>query len=193
MKVIFKTKDMSLVKSNYFEIGKKAPNFKLMNTENNTIVNLAELKGKNGTAIFFICNHCPFVVHINNELVKIANHYLKNGIKFIAISSNDIDYYPQDAPKFMRQVAINLNYPFPYLFDDNQKVAKAYNATCTPDLYLFNKDLKSVYHGQLDDSRPGNGIPITGKDFRNAIDCLLKNKVNNSQQIPSIGCSIKWK
>jgi len=184
---------MSLVESNHFKIGKKAPHFKLTNTINDEISELAELKGENGTAIFFICNHCPFVIHINNELVAMANHYIKKGINFIAISSNDINYYPQDGPKFMKQVALNLNYPFPYLYDESQEVAKAYDATCTPDIYLFDKDLKSVYHGQLDSSRPGNGIPVTGNDFRNAIDYLLKNKVDPNPTIPSIGCSIKWK
>ena len=184
---------MSLVKSNHFEVGKKAPEFKLINTVDNKINELSELKGKNGTAIFFICNHCPFVIHINKELVAIANSYLKKGINFIAISSNDISYYPQDGPKYMKQVALNLKYPFPYLFDEHQEVAKAYDATCTPDLYLFDENLESVYHGQLDNSRPGNGIQVTGNDFRNALDFLLEKKVNNNKPTPSIGCSIKWK
>lgn len=184
---------MSLINSNHFEVGKKAPDFKLINSVDNKINELSELKGENGTAIFFICNHCPFVIHINKELVAMANSYLKKGINFIAISSNDTSYYSQDGPEYMKQVALNLKYPFPYLFDENQDVAKAYDATCTPDLYLFDENLKSVYHGQLDNSRPGNGIPVTGNDFRNAIDFLLANEVNNNKPIQSIGCSIKWK
>lgn len=184
---------MSLVESSYFKQGEKAPDFKLINTVNNKVEELSQLKGEKGTAIFFICNHCPFVIHINKELVAIANDYLRKGINFIAISSNDANYYPQDGPKQMKQVALDLNYPFPYLYDENQEVAKAYDTTCSPDLYLFDKDLKSVYHGQLDNSRPGSGIAITGNDFRNAIDCLLENKVNTNNQKPSIGCSIKWK
>jgi peroxiredoxin len=185
--------NMSLVESKDFEKGKKAPDFKLINAVTNKINELSELKGENGTAIFFICNHCPFVIHINNELVAMANKYIEKGINFIAISSNDINYYPQDAPEYMKQVALNLNYPFPYLFDESQEVAKAYDATCTPDLYLFDENLESVYHGQLDNSRPGNGVPVTGSDFRTAMDYLLENKVNNNATIPSIGCSIKWK
>lgn len=184
---------MSLTISNPFTIGKVAPNFKLVNTINSSFIELNKYKGEKGTAIFFICNHCPFVIHINKALVKMANDYEQKGIHFIAISSNDVENYPQDNPELMKKVAKDLQYPFPYLYDKTQKVAKAYNAACTPDLYLFNKDLKAVYHGQLDDSRPNNGIAATGKDFRNALDCLLQNKANINVQKPSIGCNIKWK
>ena len=183
---------MALTESNDFTVGKIAPDFKLPNTVDNKTYELNHLKGKNGTAILFICNHCPFVVHINNELVKMANEYIKKGINFIAISSNDVNYYPQDGPTKMKQVAENLNYPFPYLYDESQEVAKAYDAVCTPDLYLFDSELKSVYHGQLDSSRPGSGIPVTGKDFRIAMDLLLEGKVNTETPKPSIGCGIKW-
>lgn len=184
---------MSLTASKNFETGKEAPDFKLPNTTDDQYYELNELKGKKGTALFFICNHCPFVVHVNKELIKIANEYLPKGVAFIAISSNDSNYYPQDGPFYMKQVAQNLGYPFPYLYDETQLVATAYNAACTPDFYLFDSDLKAVYHGQLDDSRPGNGQPVSGKDFRNALDLVLNNTVNNSKQKPSIGCSIKWK
>ncbi len=183
---------MSLIKSSHFEIGKKAPDFELFNTVTLQMDSLNKLKGKKGTAILFICNHCPFVVHINKELIKLANDYKEQKINFIAISSNDVNFYPQDSPELMKQVATDLEYPFPYLYDKSQDVAKAYNAVCTPDLYLFDKNLKNVYHGQLDDSRPGNGIPLTGKDFRNAIKNLLKKTKNATFQKPSIGCSIKW-
>jgi hypothetical protein len=141
----------------------------------------------------FICNHCPFVIHVNDELVKMANEYQQKGIHFIAISSNEIENYPQDAPKFMKEVATKLNYPFPYLFDETQEVAKNYDAACTPDFYVFDADLKSVYHGQLDDSRPGNGKPVTGKDLRNSLDILLNKNSALEHQKPSVGCGIKWK
>lgn len=184
---------MSLVESKYFETGKKAPDFSLLDVASNQKKTLNNLKGEHGTVIMFICNHCPFVVHVNNELVKLANDYLIKGINFIAISSNDVNYYPQDGPVYMKQVATKLNYPFPYLFDESQEVAKAYDASCTPDFYLFDSDLKSVYHGQLDNSRPGNRIPVTGFDMRNAMDLLLNKERNTNLQKPSIGCSIKWK
>lgn len=184
---------MALVGSNIFENGKIAPDFSLIDTITDSVKNLKELKGRNGTIIMFICNHCPFVIHVNNELVKLANDFIPKGINFIAISSNDVNYYMQDGPNYMKRVALHLKYPFPYLYDESQKVAKAYNAACTPDFYLFDSNLKSVYHGQLDDSRPGNGIPVNGKDLRLAIANVLENKKNSETQKPSIGCSIKWK
>ncbi|QOD60360.1 thioredoxin family protein [Polaribacter haliotis] len=184
---------MALTESNNFSIGAKAPDFTLRNTVNDKMVSLTEVKGAKGTVIMFICNHCPFVIHVNAELVKMANEYQQKGIGFIAISSNDIENYPQDAPKYMKQVAEKQNYPFPYLFDETQEIAKAYDAACTPDFYVFDKNLESVYHGQLDNSRPNNGVPITGKDIRNALDNLLENKVVIENQKPSVGCGIKWK
>lgn len=184
---------MSLVKSKNIELGKKAPEFGLLDVVNNQNKELTNLKGEVGTLIMFICNHCPFVIHVNNELVKMGNDYISKGINFVAISSNDIAYYPQDGPSYMKQIATKLNYPFPYLYDDSQKVAKLYDAVCTPDFYLFDDDLKLVYHGQLDKSRPGNGIPVTGFEMRNAMDLLLKKELNTNLQQPSIGCSIKWK
>lgn len=184
---------MSLIESNSFAIGTKAPNFKLPNTVDNKDYELNQLKGEKGTALFFICNHCPFVIHINQELVRMANEYKEKGINFIAISSNDSVFYPQDGPDQMKRAAEQLGYPFPYLFDESQEVAKSYNAACTPDFYLFDSELKSVYHGQLDNSRPGNGIFVTGKDFRSAMDLLLINKISQDKPQPSIGCSIKWK
>ncbi|MCH2033016.1 MAG: thioredoxin family protein [Tenacibaculum sp.] len=184
---------MALTESKNLSIGTIAPNFELLNTRDNKTVNLSEVKGLKGTAIFFICNHCPFVVHVNEELIKLANDYYKKGISFIAISSNDANKYPQDGPEKMKTHAEKVGYPFPYLFDETQEVAKAYDAACTPDLYLFDDELKLVYHGQLDDSRPGNEKPLTGKDFRNAINNLLDQKFPIENQKPSIGCNIKWK
>lgn len=183
---------MALTASNPFPAGTIAPDFKLLDTISNEFKSLKDLKGTNGTAVFFICNHCPFVIHVNEELIRLANDYNSKSIGFIAISSNNIIAYPQDGPDKMKETAINLGFPFPYLFDATQEVARAYDATCTPDLYLFDSELKAVYHGQLDDSRPGNGIPVTGSDFRNAIDCLIEGIDNPSLQKPSIGCGIKW-
>ncbi len=184
---------MALVESNNFEIGKLAPDFTLLDAISNSKLSLNELKDEKGTVIMFICNHCPFVIHVNHGLVKLANDYLSKGIGFIAISSNDVIHYPQDGLIYMKKVASNLNYPFPYLFDETQIVAKEYDAACTPDFYVFDESLKSVYHGQLDNSRPGNGIPVTGNDIRNAIDKLLSNEENFELQKPSMGCGIKWK
>lgn len=141
----------------------------------------------------FICNHCPYVKHINTELVKMANDYASKGVKLVAISSNDISAHPDDAPDKMKENAKALGYPFPYLYDENQEVAKAYDAACTPDFYLFDDALKLVYRGQLDDSRPGNNIPLNGADIRAALDSLLAGSPVSPKQRPSIGCNIKWK
>ena len=140
----------------------------------------------------FICNHCPFVIHVIDEIIKISNQYT-NEIDFIAISSNDVINYPDDAPELMKKLAIDKSFNFPYLYDENQDVAKAYDAACTPDFFLYNDEKKLIYRGQLDDSRPGNEKSVDGKDLRNALDCLIKNVKNNFPQKPSIGCNIKRK
>lgn len=184
---------MARTESNEFAIGTQAPDFKLINTVDDKSYGLNDLKGDKGTVVMFICNHCPFVIHVNEALVLMANEYQHKGIRFIAISSNDVDNYPQDAPQFMKQLAKDENYPFPYLYDETQEVAKAYDAACTPDFYVFDSNLKSVYHGQLDDSRPGNGKLVTGKDIRIALDNVLENKPALENQKPSMGCGIKWK
>ena len=184
---------MALVESNTFGIGEKASDFKLLDTASGKVRSLSDLKGKNGTVIFFICNHCPYVVHVNEGLISLANDYKELGISFIAISSNNIETHPEDGPELMKERAIELGYPFPYLYDEDQNVAKNYKAACTPDFYLFDDMLEAIYHGQLDDSRPGNNIPVTGSDMRNAIDRLLNNEEPIENPKPSIGCSIKWK
>ena len=140
----------------------------------------------------FICNHCPFVHHVIEEVVRIANDYRIQGIGIIAISSNDVVNYPQDGPELMQDFALKYRFEFPYLYDATQEVAKAYDAACTPDFYLFDNQDKLVYRGQLDDSRPGNGIPISGSDLRGAIDGVIYNRSINPNQKPSIGCNIKW-
>ena len=184
---------MANTPSNMLPLNTVAPNFSLYDTVTGKTVSLNELKGKKATVIMFICNHCPFVIHVNEELAKLATDYSPKEVGFIAISSNDVVNYPQDGPELMRSNAIQNKYTFPYLYDETQDVARAYDAACTPDLYVFDGDLKLKYRGQLDDSRPGNGIPVTAKDLRHAIDCILKNSENKNTQIPSIGCGIKWK
>ena len=184
---------MAMTPSNMLPLGTQAPNFNLLDAVTQKKLALQGLKGNKGTVIMFICNHCPFVIHVNSELVSMANEYAKKGINFIAISSNDAINYPQDSPEKMTIHAKNENYPFPYLYDEKQDIAKAYDAACTPDFYVFDSFLKLKYRGQLDNSRPGNGIKVTGKDLRIALNCLLENKENTEIQKPSIGCNIKWK
>ena len=174
-------------------LGFKAPDFSLLNVVNNNMESLVELKKENGLVVMFICNHCPFVVHVINEIVNIANDYIKKNIGFVAISSNDIINYPDDSPEKMKALAIEKSFPFSYLYDESQEIAKAYDAACTPDFSVFNKDLDCIYRGQMDGSRPGNEIPNDGKDLRKVLDYVLANKTIDFEQIPSIGCNIKWK
>jgi hypothetical protein len=141
----------------------------------------------------FICNHCPFVVHVMDELIRIGNDYKDRGIGFVAISSNDVANYPDDAPEKMKQLARSKQFPFPYLYDETQEVAKAYFAACTPDFSVFDTNDMCVYRGQLDDSRPGNSEPVNGKDLRNVLDLLITGKEVSTNQRPSLGCNIKWK
>jgi peroxiredoxin len=176
-------------------IGTVAPEFYLKDTNSTAAIYLsfADIKGEKGTLVMFICNHCPFVHHVIDEIVRIANDYRVQGIGVVAISSNDIHKFPQDAPELMTEFAFENNLEFPYLYDETQEVAKAYNAACTPDFFLFDNQDKLVYRGQLDDSRPGNGIPLSGNDLRGAIDGIIYNRIINPDQKPSLGCNIKWK
>ena len=184
---------MAQTPSNTLPLGSKATDFELMDTVTDEFMTLQECKGLNGTVIMFICNHCPFVKHVNQELVRMAKDFKSKGINFVAISSNDAEKYPQDAPDKMKEHAKNEGYIFPYLYDATQKIAKAYQAACTPDFYVFNETLSLVYHGQLDDSRPGNEKTIDGYDIRHAIKAMLDHLPVNQNQKPSIGCSIKWR
>ncbi len=174
-------------------LGKKAPEFTLPDTVTGKQISLADVKGEVATVVMFICNHCPFVKHVNAELVRLTNDYKNQKIGFVAISANDAAHYPGDAPGKMKEVALHLQYPFPYLYDETQQVAKAYGAACTPDFFIYNKDMELEYRGQLDDSRPGNEISVTGKDIRHALDCLINNQPVPVEQRPGIGCNIKWK
>ncbi|WP_310993807.1 thioredoxin family protein [Aequorivita marina] len=184
---------MANTESNMLPLGTKAPDFKLLDVVTNNPVSLKDIRGSKGTVVFFICNHCPFVKHVNEELVRLCNDYRVTGFGFVAINSNDVIKYPQDSPIKMWETARKLDYPFPYLYDETQETAKAYRAACTPDFYLFDDALKLVYRGQLDNSRPGNGIPVNGRDLREAMDNILNNNPQRKDQKPSIGCNIKWK
>ena len=184
---------MARTPSTMVALGTKAPHFILPDTVSGKDLSIENIKGEIATVLMFICNHCPFVKHVNAELVRLANDYKSKGIGFVAISSNDVVNHPEDAPGSMTQVAKQLKYPFPYLYDETQEIAKAYNAACTPDFFIYDKDLQIVYRGQLDDSRPGNEIPVTGKDIRHTLDCIINGQPVSQEQRPSIGCNIKWK
>ena len=174
-------------------LGTIAPDFELLNVIDGKTVSLKSLRSNIATVIMFICNHCPYVVHIQSKISEIARLYREKGIQFIAINSNDIKNYPHDDLTHMKQQAENQGFTFPYLYDETQDVAKAYQAACTPDFYIFDKNLACVYRGRFDDSTPGNQQPVTGKDLRNALDQIINNKPINSNQMPSLGCNIKWK
>ncbi len=184
---------MAATKTVSIDLGFKAPDFNLLDTISGEHKDLAAVKGEKGTVVMFTCNHCPFVLHVNAQLVQLAKDYMSKGIGFVAISSNDVEGYPQDRPELMTQLAAKEGYPFPYLYDETQDIAKAYKAVCTPDFSIFDADLNCVYRGQLDSSRPGNGKPVTGEDMRAALDAILAGEKVDENQFPSIGCNIKWK
>lgn len=184
---------MALTYSTMLPLGTQAPAFTLPDTVSGEILSLEDIKSNRGTVIMFICNHCPYVKHYEEELVRISTEYQKQGIAFVAISSNDVDNYPDDSPEKMKQNATQLGYPFAYFYDETQEVARAYQAQCTPEFYLFDGELKCVYRGRLDASSPGNDAPIDGADMRAALECLLNNKPISENQHPSMGCNIKWK
>lgn len=184
---------MAAVLSNMLALGTIAPEFVLPDVVSGETMSLAELKSDAATVIMFICNHCPYVKHVNKELAKLARDYQARDVAFVAISSNDVEAYPADAPEQMRLVAAEQGYTFPYLYDEDQSVAMAYQAACTPDFYIFDADMKLAYRGQLDDARPRNDVPVTGKDVRAALEAILAGEPVLAEQRPSIGCNIKWK
>lgn len=184
---------MALTESNMLELGVKAPSFNLPDTTSDSHLSFGDVKGEMGTVVMFLCNHCPYVIHLNRLLVNIANEYMKKGIGFIAISSNDAVKYTDDTPDKMRLVAKVLQYPFAYLYDETQEVARAYDAACTPDIYLFDKEDLLYYRGRVDESRPNNEKPIDGRDLKLALDLLLRGEDPLAKQYPSAGCNIKWK
>ncbi|MFI3263324.1 MAG: thioredoxin family protein [Rikenellaceae bacterium] len=181
-----------LVMSSIMELGTVAPDFTLLDTISDKMLSLSDLKSNKATVIMFICNHCPFVHHINKKLVEIANLYQSKGMQFIAISSNDVNAFLEDSPMRMKVVAMEEKYPFPYLYDETQKVAEAYMAECTPEFFIFDKDMKCVYRGRFDDTRPNKGTP-TGKDITDALDAIIDGTKISNEQKQSMGCSIKWK
>jgi peroxiredoxin len=183
---------MALTPSTMLPLGTTAPNFELPDT-NGELVSLADFKGAPALMVWFICNHCPYVKHIRSGLAQFARDYAPKRVAIVAINSNDVENYPDDSPEKMKAEVKAAGYTFAYLYDETQEVAKAYRAACTPDLYLFDKSQKLVYRGQFDDSRPGNGVPVTGKDLRTALDALLAGQDVSSTQKPSMGCNIKWK
>lgn len=184
---------MAYTESTMLDLGIEAPAFALPDTVTGSVMRLDELKSDKATMIMFLCNHCPYVIHVNEELVRLANDYKSKGVAFVAISSNDAVNYPMDGPELMKTHAEEVGYPFPYLYDESQLVAKAYDAACTPDFYLFDGDLKLAYRGRLDDSRPNSGTPLSGTDLRQALDAVLSGEQPTAKQYPSAGCNIKWK
>ncbi len=184
---------MAETPSNMLPLGTLMPEFSLTDAVTGKQVTHRDFPKATATLVVFICNHCPFVIHVREELPRLAEDYSPHGVGFIAINSNDVDKYPQDGPKHMKELAMGQGWTFPFLFDDTQNVAKAFNAACTPDFFLFDSDRKLVYRGQLDDSRPSNDVPITGRDLRAAIDTLLSGGSASEKQKPSMGCNIKWK
>lgn len=184
---------MSRTESNMLPLGTVAPDFALTEVLTGKTVRRDDLRGRKGLLVLFICAHCPYVKHIEKSLGQLSADYAGKPIGIAAISSNDAETYPADGPEGLKRQAEANGFLFPYLYDATQAVAHAYQAACTPDLYLFDADCKLVYRGQYDESRPGNGVPVTGKDLRAAIDALLADKPVPAEQKPSIGCNIKWK
>ncbi|MAZ93161.1 MAG: thioredoxin family protein [Bacteroidales bacterium] len=184
---------MSLTFTNHIPLGFKLPYFNLLDTITGEMVSSIDIKGKKGTLVIFMCNHCPYVLHVIHELVKIGYEFMNQGIGIVAISANDVENYPEDHPSKMKELGLSLKFPFPYLYDETQEVAKLYDAACTPDFNLFDKKGNCVYRGQLDESRPGNDKSVTGSDLRIAMELVVKGSKVPINQIPSCGCNIKWK
>lgn len=184
---------MSSTLSTMLELGTKAPEFNLPDVTTGDQISLGSFKGEKALLVIFMCNHCPYVKHIRSAMVELANEYMKRGVGVVAISSNDVQKYPDDSPEKMAEEAEQYNYPFSYLYDESQEVAKAYRAACTPDFFLFDENMQLVYRGQFDESRPGNDKPVAGEDLRKALDLLLEEGETVETQKPSMGCNIKWK
>ncbi|MCS6808030.1 MAG: thioredoxin family protein [Bacteroidota bacterium] len=184
---------MAATSSTMIPLGTLAPDFTLREVVYGKPISLHDVRGTRATVVMFLCNHCPYVQLINSALVRLAREFLPRGCGFVAISSNDAQAYPDDAPDKMKYHALEEGYPFPYCYDETQEVARAYQATCTPDFFVFDKELRCAYRGQFDDARPSNGIEPTGKDLRAALEALCRDETPTLDQKPSIGCSIKWK
>jgi thiol-disulfide isomerase/thioredoxin len=179
--------------STQLDLGTKAPNFALLDTASDMLVSLNDVVSSKATVVMFISNHCPYVQHILEELLAVATTYREKGVSFVAINANDAASYPQDGPQQMKALALDAEFPFPYLYDQTQQVARMYGAECTPEFFVYDGSMKLVYHGQFDDSRPKNNVPVTGHDLREALDALLSKQPVPQEQKPSVGCSIKWR
>ncbi|MBI4191687.1 MAG: thioredoxin family protein [Betaproteobacteria bacterium] len=184
---------MALTPSTMLALGTKAPDFSLPDVSSGKTISLATFADKKALLVMFICRHCPYVQHVKNELAKLGKDYAAKEIGIVAISANDAANYPEDAPASLKTMAQEEGFAFPFCYDERQETAKAYTAACTPDFFLFDANRELAYRGQLDDSRPGNNKPVTGRDLRAAIDAVLAGKPVSSDQKPSIGCNIKWK
>lgn len=184
---------MVLTPSTMLSLGSPAPDFQLPDVVSGDTVTLGSFANKQALLVMFICRHCPFVVHVQEELARLGSDYKSRNVGIVAISSNDADAYPDDSPANLKAMAEELGFAFPYCYDESQEVARAYQAACTPDFYLFGGQRELVYRGQLDGSRPGNNEPVTGKDLREAMDAVLSGSAVSDVQMPSIGCNIKWK
>ncbi len=183
---------MARTPSTMLELGTLAPDFQLKNAVDGQVVALRDFQDEAALLVMFICNHCPYVQHVLSELGRVAADYTPRGLAVVAINSNSVRTHPQDGPEHMKKLAGAEGWTFPFLFDETQDVAKRYQAACTPDFFLFDADRKLVYRGQLDDSRPGNGVPVTGRDLRAALDAVLADEPALAEQKPSMGCNIKW-
>lgn len=183
---------MALTASTMLPLGSQAPDFRLPDTDGN-LVSLGDFRDAPALLVIFLCNHCPYVKHVRHELAKLTREYRDKGVASVGISSNDVASYPDDRPELMAREKAEVGYPFPYLYDETQEVAKAYQAACTPDFYVFDRDRTLVYRGQMDGSRPGNSLPVTGSDLRAALDAVLAGRPVAEVQRPSMGCNIKWK
>lgn len=184
---------MARTESVMLPLGTPAGDFNLEDVVTGNKVSRDQAAGEKGLLVMFICRHCPFVKHVEKELAAIGKEYPGKGVGVVAVSSNDADCYSEDSPPSLRQQAEKLGFTFPYLYDETQEVARSYDAVCTPDFFLFDRNQKLVYRGQLDDSRPGNAVPVTGRDLREALDAMIAGRAISSDQKPSIGCNIKWK
>ena len=184
---------MARTESYMLPLNTKAPHFSLTNGIDQNQLTLDQVKGSSGTLVIFMCNHCPYVLHLLDKMVEVRHRIKEWGINTVSISSNDVDNYPEDSPELMQKLTIEKSFGFPYLHDPTQEVALAYEAACTPDFYLFDQDLKLVYRGRFDDARPKNDNPITGKDLMDACQKLSRGMAQDANQIPSLGCNIKWK
>ena len=189
----FNLKKAMAYTSSVVDLGSKAPGFALLDTLSDNIVSLDDIASTKATVIMFICNHCPYVQHILDKLVALAADYKTKGVGFAAISSNDTAAYPQDGPRQMKALALEHDFPFPYLYDQTQQVARLYRAECTPEFFIYDGNLNLAYHGQFDDSRPGNNLPVSGNDLRTALDALLNRQQVQQEQKPAMGCGIKWR